>query len=580
MNLSWTKQTYIKLSGIIFLVLGAIMIGLAFFLPHLLDINAYREDILSSLHKSLNRKVSFSRGEFSMNFGPSFVFDNVVIKEPDDKDDFLVAERLTINLALLPLLNKRIVLKEIIIDRGEAQLIRNINGKLNIDDLLQPSAGEFQINIKKMQARKGLLHWRDMTIGKEGFKADLRQLNLSLDNISKNHKGSFRLACELPATSGEPGSLSLSGTAKLPADGISLLETELNADVEIKQADAGRFWQYYGRFVPFDNPGGRVDIATGFKGKLRGFNAKGKIGITGASVRWPAIFHATVSPRTLQLEYSMKLTDKLLDLPSLDVKTDGFRIKGSLQIHDYAGKDPRIIAIASTPSTFRYEDVRTYVPYGIIPSGTSDYIENKIKSGVFKLDTGVLDGRISQITHMEIGDNCNTLLIRGPVEKAVLSYGRRSPLFNNINGTIELKGKNFNLTGMTGMFGASPFSLNGSITEYNTDKVSSYPVHMEITPQPPEVAWLARIAGANKLEFSGKSTLVLDGSGHYSAYRLNGDWELKHAVYSFPGAISKTSGIKNHLTFSTIIKNGETNLTSMTYNLSPLIVSATAQLKH
>jgi uncharacterized protein YhdP len=249
-------------------------------------------------------------------------------------------------------------------------------------------------------------------------------------------------------------------------------------------------------------------------------------------------------------------------------------------VYDYAGKDPRIVAKASTPSTFRYEDVRGYVPYGIIPDDTSDYIENKIKTGIFKLDTGVLDGRVSQIAHMEQGDNYNTLLIRGPVEKAVLSYGPKAPAFNNIKGTLELKGKDFNLVGMTGSFGSSPFKMQGSITEYNTGKQCNYPVRMEVTPRAPEVAWLARIAGANKLDFSGASNLVLTGSGHFSAYRLDGEWDLKQAAYTYPGTIHKPAGMSNHLAFSSIISAGEVRLTSLAYTLPPLTVSATALLRY
>ena len=579
MNLFSTSRTYIKISGLIFLLLSAIFIGLAFFLPRLLDINAYRDDILATLQKSLNRKVSFSRAEFSMQFGPSFVFDTVVVKEPDGGSDFLTAQRITINLALLPLLEKRIAVRELTLEGVDVRITRNSDGKLNIDDLLQPRPETYRVGYKKLQVKKGILHWRDDAPG-AGITADITDLNLALDNLSRGHKGSFKVVCTIPATKGPAGSIAFSGTARLPKKDVSLWETEVNATTDIRHADIGRFWPYYGHFIPFGNPGGRLDIATSFKGKPREFSAKGKISVNGAAVTWPTIFHSTVAPRSLQLDYSMKLTTALLDIPALELSTDGFRITGSLQIHDYAGKDPRIVARATTPSTFRYEDVRTYVPYGIIPPTTSDYIEHKIKSGIFKLDAGVLDGRVSQIAHMERGENYNTLLIRGPVEKAVLSYGGKAPIFNDIKGTIELKGKNFNLVGMTGRFGTSPFKLQGSITEYNTDKSSDYPVRMEVTPQPPEIAWLAKIAGADKLNFSGASTLILNGSGHFSAYRLSGDWELRQAAYSFPGAIRKPAGIPNHMAFSTVIKTGETKLTSLTYKLSPLILSATALLKY
>lgn len=574
------KRNYIKLSGILALIVGTLVIGFAAFLPRLLDVNAYRDEILSTLQQSLNRKVTFSSGTFAWHFGPSFVFNDVTVKEPDGSSDFLKAERITVKLALWPLLEKQVVLKDVSADGAEIRLVRGSDGRLNIDDLLKPSKDTVPVHFRKVQLRRSSVQWRDLAIQKEGFRSVARNISLDLDHLARGSKGNIKLYCDLPALAGAPGVLALSGSVRLPKVGRPLTEAELNGSVDLKQFEIGRFWPYYGHFIPFANPGGRVDLASSFRGRLKEFGAKGKLRVSGASVVWPKVFHYTVAPRSLQLNYDLRLTASLIDVHSLDLTTDGFRIKGTFRMQDYAGKDPYIVARASTPGTFRYEDVRAYVPYGIIPADTSDYIEHKIKSGIFKLDTGVLDGSVSQIAHMELGDNYKTLLIRGPVEKAVLSYGPKAPVFSNIKGTIELKDKNFTLIGMTAQFGESPLKLNGAIAEYNTDNPSDYQVRMEITPQPSEVAWLARIAGATKLEFGGTSTLVLNGSGHYSAYRLNGSWDLKQAVYSFPGAIRKPAGMSNHLNFTSVISAGETRLTSLAYNLSPLMLSASALLRY
>jgi len=575
------NRSYIKLSGILLLIVGTLVVSLAFFLPYLLDVNSYRDEILASLQKSLNRKVTFSRGAFTWHFGPSFDFDGITVKEPDNSADFLTAGRITVRLSLLPLLEKRVVVHDISLEGANIRLVRGVDGKLNIDDLLAPGKENAQVRFHKVLFRHSTLQWHDMAIRPQGLSAVAANIDLTLDNLIRGRKGSIKLACDMPAASGPPAHIALGGTVRLAETGQSLLTTELNGSAEIKQAEIGRFWPYLGSVVPFPNPGGRLDAATGFKGTLREFAAKGRIRINNAAVTWPAVFHATVAPRFLQAEYDVKLSAPLLDVRTIDLSTDGFRIKGSVQVHDYDGKDPRIVARAHTPGTFRYEDVRGYVPYGIIPHDTSDYIENKIKSGIFKLDTGVLDGRVSQIAHMERGDNCTILQIRGPVEKAVLSYGPKAPAFNNIKGIIELKGKDFNLAGMTGFFGSSPFKLQGSITEYVTaDKQSTYPVRMEITPHAPEVAWLARIAGAGKLDFSGASDLVLTGNGHFSAYRLDGEWNLKQAAYAYPGAIRKPAGMANHLAFSSTISGEEIRLTSLAYSLPPLALSATALLKY
>ena len=567
------SSRFIKLSGVLLVAFATLVIATALFLPYLLDVNAYRSEIVNALQQRLNRPVSFASGTFTWHFGPSFKFKTFTVKEIDGKADFITARQITVTVALLPLLEKNVVIKNLMLDGAVISLARRADGTLNIDDLLKPGSDEVTLDFKKISLTKGELLWSDLAGLKVPFSDTLRNISFTANHIGRGQKGQMKLTADIPAAKGSATRIALAGDLQLPPAGNSLLETVFDGDLSLKQADIGRYWGYFGRYIPFPNSGGRVDVVTSFKGKVQNFSAKGKIAINSAAVNWPTVFHAVLAPKTVQLEYSATLTKELINLSAVDLSMEGFRIKGSFQMQDYLSKDPRITAKASTPATFRYEDVRPYVPYGIIERDTADYIENKIKTGIFKLDTGVLDGRISQITHMEIGQNGNTLLIRGPVEKAVLSYGPKAPTFNTINGTIELKGKNFNLVGMTGNFGTSPFSLNGSITEYNTDKPSDYPVNMTIAPHAPEMAWLTKFAGIPMLEYSNSSALLLSGSGHYSAYRLQGDWDLGQAAYSLPGYVNKPQLVPNSLRFSSVIGKDSTRVTSVSYNLQPMIIS-------
>lgn len=567
------SSRFIKVSGVLLVTVATLLTATALFLPYLLDVNAYRTEIVTALQQSFNRPVKFSSGSFAWHFGPSFEFKSFSVKERDEGADFITARQITVTLALIPLLEKRVELKSLILDGATISLFRSSDGSYNIDDLLKPNGEGVRVNFKKIRINKGAILWSDMAGRKEPFSASLHNISIAADHLGRGQKGHLKLSADIPAVKGAPTHISLSGSLSLPSEEKSLLETVINCDLGLKQAEIGRFWPYFGQYMPFANSGGRLDLTTSLKGKPQDFSAKGKILLSGATVNWPTVFHAPISPKNLQLDFNMVLTKQLIDVSTVDFSMEGFRIKGRFQMQDYLTKDPRIIAKASTPSTFRYEDVRNYVPYGIIDSDTADYIENKIKAGIFKLDTGILDGRISQIAHMEIGQNCNTLMIRGPVEKAVLSYGPKAPTFNNLKGIIELKGKNFNLVGMTGNFGTSPFSLNGSITEYNTDKPADYPIKMDISPNAPEMAWLAKIAGIPKLEYSNNSSLRLTASGHYSAYRLNGDWDLKQTSYRLPGYVNKPLSMPNTLKFSTVIGKESTRVTSVNYNLQPMVIT-------
>lgn len=564
---------FIKLSGIFLVVVVTLTTASALFLPYLLDVNAYRDEIITALQKSIKRQVSFTSGSFAWHFGPSFRFQTFIVKEQNGVNDFISAGEITVKLALMPLLNKKVELKNIILDEVNIALSRNSDGKFNIDDLLKSNNSDVQVNLKKIRINNGTLQWKDSAGRKDLLTVNMQNISLTANNLGRGKTGHLKFSGNVPALSGPETHISINARLRLPDEKKSLIETDIDGDMALKQAEVGRFWSYFGNFIPFENTGGRLNFETSFKGKAQDFTAKGKILITGSKVNWPTVFHASLSPKMLQLDYKMALTKQLIDISAVEIGMEGFKIKGSFQLHDYLTKDPRIIAKASTPSTFRYEDVRNYVPYGIIPAGTSDYIENKIKSGVFKLDTGILDGRISQIAHMEIGQNHKTLFIRGPVEKAVLSYGPKAPAFTNLNGIVELKDKNFNLIGMSGNFGTSPFTLNGSITEYNTKNISSYPVNMNISPLAPEMGWLATIAGIPQLEYSNKSSLKLAGNGHYSAYNLNGDWDLSQTSYTLPGYVSKPSSMPHNLKFSTVIGANSTTVTSVAYTLQPLVIT-------
>lgn len=578
MNVHVPKNPLFRISGLIFFGIGAIMIGLAFFLPRLIDINAYREEIVQILQESLNRRVSFSRGEFSMRIGPSFTFENLRVAEPDDRGTFLETRRVTIHLALFPLLQKRVVMRDVVLDGATVRLLRDSGGRLNIDDLLQPGQGTYQVHLKKIQLRSGTIHWNDMAAPGGGFAGRAEEVAFSMSGISRGHRGEFKLSCLLPGGSGPVTRLSLSGSAKVPASG-PLTNTELKATCDLKQAEPGRYWPYYGRYIPFPNPGGRLDFTTTFKGTLANFSAKGRVNLAGAVVIWPTVFHHPVNPRLAQLEYELRLTPDRLDMSSLKFSADGFRVKGSCLLQDITSNDLRITARAST-EPFQLEGLRQWIPYGIIADDASRYIEEHITGGLFRLETGLLDGRISQIAHMERGTNYNVLHIKGTVERGIVSYGRNVPAFANIRAGLEMLGKDFIVSRATGTFGGSPFKLDGRITDYPLETPCQYPFQMEIVPRPAEVAWIAKFAGAQKLEFSGNSLLNLKGEGYIPAYRLSGDWDLQQASYSFPGTVAKPAGFKSHLAFSSVLGREESRLTSLTYTLAPLALSATANLKY
>ena len=176
------KRLHIRLPALLLFFLVSGLVGLALFLPRLIDVNAYRDDIITSLRHELNREVSFGRGAFSMKFGPTFTFDNLAVREKGG-GDFLTAKRISVHLALLPLLEKRIVLRTVVVEGADLRLERDAAGRLNIDDLLAPRPGAYKLQLRKVQVNGGVLRWRDRSVAKDGFQAEARISTLLLSGI-------------------------------------------------------------------------------------------------------------------------------------------------------------------------------------------------------------------------------------------------------------------------------------------------------------------------------------------------------------------------------------------------------------
>jgi uncharacterized protein involved in outer membrane biogenesis len=571
-------KTYLRIAAGILLAAAIAAAAAVFFVPRLLNIDNYRAQILSMAQKALNRHVSYETASISRSFPPTVVFRSISVAEKSGDTTFLEIGQLTFKLALLPLLHKEVHLREVVVERPVLTLSRDSAGVFNFHDLITGKPSEYKIHLKSIRIINGRVHFTDRSAAPEGFTASLEIPDLYASGLARGDTSTFKLSAMSPDER-EPSEISISGTARIPGQEESLRDAKLDVTMSAKNVNAGRYWPYYGRWLPFERVRGELDIEGTFKGKPIEFATKGTIRIRDLRFNYPRVFHAVLTPQDVRLAYDVELTPKDLAVKSFDLSVDGLRVTGSCAIGDMHTEDPRITARAAT-SRFGLEDFRQYIPYGIIVRDTADFIERNIKGGIYRLDEGRLDGRVSRILHMERGDNYNVLYIRGRVEKGLVTFGPRVPTFNNIKGDLQMRGKDFLLRGMTGNFGGSPFTLEGKIADYPLDTPASYPFTMVITPAEAEIAWLFRQEKPAGIAFSGRSLLQLSGAGHTADYRLAGSWDLTGADYRYRQLVHKPAGMANRLRFSARLGKGEARLEEFRYELPPLDVTADATYRY
>lgn len=545
------------------------------FLVKAIDLETYREQIISELQESLKRPVSYKSVNLSFSLGPAISFHGISVKEPDNSRDFISINNLTFRLDLLPLFKKKIVVHGLVADRPVVNLERRIDGSFNISDLIESSKSEdTPLKISHIKLKNADITFSDSFLKQSPVVTKLASTDLFMEDLSRGSKGSFKLSTKIEGGAG--GTLAINGKIRVAPQNSAIATSTVDAKISARKIDSAYFWPYYSQYVPFRKLAGAIDTETEIHGRLEEFTSSGKISLHDLKLDYQPVFKQVISSKSIQIKYSMELNKTDISVKAVEIDIDGADIKGSCAIRDYRSKDPRITAQAVS-SRLDFAKNSQYIPYGIIVKDPADWIEQHLAGGIYQLDEGRLDGRISQILHMETGENYNILYIRARAEKGVVTYGGSVPTFNNIKGTLELKGKDFFLHGMSGNFGTSKMTLEGRITDYPLVKPSGYPFKMVISPTKNELVWLLGKERANQLSYNGNSSLTLSGEGYTSGYNLSGDWNLTPAAYSYSNLVTKTVGTPSHLKFKSSISPKEAVLSSLNYTLAGLNLDISAK---
>ncbi|HEY5973892.1 MAG TPA: DUF748 domain-containing protein, partial [Geobacteraceae bacterium] len=573
-----TISSYRKMAAGVLLAAAIAVAAAVMLIPRLLDLDTCRNQLLSLARNALNRQVSYESAAFSWHFGPAFTFHGLVIKEKNGETSLLEADRLSFTLALLPLLHREVRLREVVLERPRLQLDRNAAGDWNIADLFAGKPGEFEFHLHALRVDRGKVRVTDRSNKAGTITVSLEAIDLSVRNPNRGETAKIKLSTIL-ADRGGKARLNVSGTAMLPAANLPLADTSFDLAVSAEKLEVGHYWPLYARYLPFAKLRGELELSGDLKGTLTQFTSTGRLRLRGLLLDYPQAFPDPLSPGEVTLSYQLQLTPWDLTIRSLDLSVDGLHVKGSCELSDLQSADLRISARADT-SPFRLEKFSQYIPYGIIPSGTAGFIQQHITGGIFQLNEGRIEGRVSHLLNLGQGDNYKALFIRGRVDQGVVALGSGIPAISGISGGLELDGKDFGLRGMKGNFGSSPLTLDGKLADYTLDTGPRYPFTMTMTPSPAEVAWLLRQETPGPFTYRGPSLLHLTGAGTADDYRLTGSWDLTRADYRYEQQLIKPADRKNQIAFSILLDKTAARLTRLDFQLPDLRLTADASYRY
>jgi hypothetical protein len=141
------EKAPMKKIGIVLGILVILVLLVAVLAPFLIDLNQYKETILSNIRPHVPREVDFEHIELTVLSGLGAELRGLRVADNPafSTDDFIALEGMQVRVMILPLLKGQVKVKKIILKRPVIRLARNAQGALSFSDLLgdgKPSASD------------------------------------------------------------------------------------------------------------------------------------------------------------------------------------------------------------------------------------------------------------------------------------------------------------------------------------------------------------------------------------------------------------------------------------------------------
>jgi len=318
------------------LLLGFAVVGVLFLTLVILLVKVYvtpdrvHSLVKSGLEKSLHRKVSL--GTVDIGFLSGIRLTKLSIRSKDEQDLLLSAENLELSYDLWRLLRGELYLGRILIKEPQLRLVREIDGRLNIDDLFSIQAaavipddtgtvapkpepfGAIPLFIKALTLQGGTLQFIDRKLSQESpYRYRLEQLDVNIEKFSLTQPFPVTFVANL---NDAPVSMELQ---------FDIVNGFQSLQVHGSQLNLVPFLPYIQKFLPGPLEQGLLSAELQISKQSAGIAAKGQVVVDQLDIKLGAIHWKGVRV-TLDQDLLYRPSDQVVEVKNIIVDIDGVQI--------------------------------------------------------------------------------------------------------------------------------------------------------------------------------------------------------------------------------------------------------------
>ena len=478
-------------------ITSAVGVGLVFFLlvslfalSHLIRIREFRRFLVDEIESRTQWVVTAGEAELHLGREIGLSILDFALWEKDGTAPLIRAERVLVRIALLPLLERRIVFDEIRFYGPEIKIGGAPGSKMPLLDLMaalpsqKTEEAQFALAVHKIRVERGRILFSSPGRDEGSTPPQLREIELSFRRIEAEEvprsatqflTDALALEYSLKTTIEKGASragLTSEGMILFPKGASQLRQLWLDARVEVTSLPVDLLRGYYGSFLPPGGVTGILNPSFHWQGKLAGrVRIEGEVNFRQLEVRAPDLFADVLAPGDGRLELKVELLPGEILFRRLDLRTNDISLSARGSVRSLAEKDPYLEIHLTTPF-LSLLTLRNYVPRRVFDSQPWKYLARAVKQGEVRLTKAGVAGHLSEIRHLfKPGFEDRLWLYAEVRELGGNLAGDPGIPVNGVSGRIDLEKGVLTYRGFKGTYGMTLFEeIEGSQTGVFTDQ--------------------------------------------------------------------------------------------------------------
>jgi uncharacterized protein YhdP len=447
---------------------------------HLLRVGEFRRFVITQIEQQTQLEVQLGQGEFDLGWIAGIGFQDLKLSDSGAAQPLLTAERITARIALLPLLQRKLIFYDVRLLKPSAQLVRENNGRIPLLDklltlpFLQQKSLEYEFDLRSIKIQQAQLQWIDRVPDGPPVSFRLRDLDAEIERLGGHRLrevirdllkiekkppsgAALRVALDgMLEKDSENSPLSLQGKLVLPHDTFELRNAWWSADLRFNDLPAKLLGEYGGGRVPLRPVSGRVAQQVHFEGRAsERVQVSGDLEFKQLGLDAPELFAMPLNAGDGKASFAAEWTPRRLALSQLTIVANdvSVAIKGEIR----STSDDSRLALQLSASPMPIATVRRLLPTKLIASSEAESLIANIQEGEVHIKKAGIDASLAQIRRwIEFGIGGDIWLEAELRNVGIrLSNGERAMPLGGVQGQITLNNDLITLTDINGNYGNS-----------------------------------------------------------------------------------------------------------------------------